>query len=73
MKASQLIVQLSTLIAEHGDLTVIGQCDAEGNSYDKMRGADFTYVSKDLDCTVDSMHEAEEYPGTFIPAFVVYP
>ena len=73
MKASQLIAQLSTMIAEHGDLTVIVQADQEGNSYDTARGADFTYVSEDLQSTVDSLHEAEEYGEEFQPVIVVYP
>jgi hypothetical protein len=73
MKASQLIAQLSTLIAEHGDLTIIGQADQEGNSYDMIRGADFTYVSEDLQSAVDSLEEAEEYSEEFQPVIVVYP
>lgn len=73
MKASQLIAQLSTLIAEHGDLTIIGQADQEGNSYDTIRGADFTYVSEDLESTVDSLMEAEEYSEEFSPVIVIYP
>lgn len=73
MKASQLIAQLSTLIAEHGDLTIIGQADQEGNSYDTIRGADFTYVSEDLESTVDSLMEAEEYGEEFQPVIVIYP
>lgn len=73
MKASQLILKLSALIAEHGDLTVIGQADQEGNSYDTIRGADFTFVSEDLQATVDSLHEAEEYGEEFQPVIVVYP
>jgi hypothetical protein len=73
MKASQLIAQLSTLIAERGDLTVIGQADQEGNSYDTIRGADFTYISEDLQTTVDSLHETEEYGEEFSPVIVVFP
>ncbi len=73
MKASQLMAQLATMIAEHGDLTVILQGDAEGNSYDLIRGADFTFVSEDLQSTVDSEHEAEEYGEEFSPVIVVYP
>lgn len=74
MKASQLIAQLSTLIAEHGDLTIIGQADQEGNSYDTIRGADFTYVSEDFDSTVDTLVETQEYEdGYFQPVIVVYP
>lgn len=77
MKASQLMAQLATMIAEHGDLTVILQGDQEGNSYDTIRGADFTYVSDDLQTTVDSGTEAEEYAEEygqeFQPVIVVYP
>lgn len=73
MKASQLMAQLATMIAEHGDLTVIGQADQEGNSYDMIRGADFTYVSEDLQSTIDSLAEAEEYGEEFQPVIVVYP
>lgn len=73
MKASQLVAQLEKMIEVHGDLTVIGQADQEGNSYDMIRGADFTYVSEDLQTTVDSEHEAEEYGEDFQPVIVVYP
>ncbi|CUR44348.1 hypothetical protein VCM_00146 [Pseudomonas phage VCM] len=73
MKASQLVAKLNKLIDTHGDLTLILQADAEGNSYDTIRGADLTYVSEDLQTTVDSEHEAEEYGEDFSAVFVVWP
>ena len=77
MRASDLIEKLTKLIQEHGDLTLILQADAEGNYYDTIRGADFTFVSEDLQSTVDSEHEAEryteEYGEEFQPVFVIWP
>lgn len=66
MKASQLIAQLSTLIAERGDLTVILQADHYG--YDAARGAEYTLFDGDegtYDCP-------EEAPEEAYPVVVVY-
>lgn len=60
MKASQLVSKLNKLIETHGDLTLILQADAEGNSYENISGADVLFL-EDLQTTVDSEHEAEEY------------
>lgn len=63
MKASQLIAQLSTLIAEHGDVTVILQGDDEGNSYRAASGADIVVrlvgAGQDDYC-YNSMEEAHD-------------
>lgn len=66
MKASQLIVQLSTLIAERGDLDVIIQADHHGYAF--AYGADFTrYDGEDgtYDCPEEAPEEAK-------PVIVVY-
>lgn len=47
MKASQLIVQLATSIAEHGDFDVISAKDAEGNGYSDVRGVDIVWQNTD--------------------------
>lgn len=68
MKASQLIAQLSTLIAEHGDVTVILQSDAEGNYYETARGVERTFYEdgSTADCREEAGEDAQE-------VFVVYP
>lgn len=63
MKASQLIVQLSTLIAEKGDFKVILQGDDEGNSYRSANGADLVVRQTDAgddDYCYNTMEEAHD-------------
>lgn len=70
MNLSKLIGNLQELLEEHGDINVILQADQEGNYYESLRGAEFTYYDGDQD-TVDDLEEAEE--GGYHPVIVVYP
>lgn len=68
MKTSQLIVQLSTMIAEYGDLPVILQGDQEGNYYNDAAGAERTFYEDDS--TADCREEAGE---DAVEVIVIYP
>lgn len=68
MRASQLITQLSTMIADYGDLSVILQGDQEGNYYSFAAGAERTFYEDD--CTADCREEAGEDAAEVI---VIYP
>jgi hypothetical protein len=64
MKASQLIAQLSTAIAEHGDFSVMASRDQEGNGYNDIRGVAVVFQStEDPDNIWDHECEAQDDCG----------
>lgn len=73
IKARELIKQIDALVQEHGDFNILLQKDQEGNGYNFARGIDFTFVNEDLETTVDTFEETQEYSETFTPTFVIYP
>jgi hypothetical protein len=73
MKVLELIGQLIDLHKAHGNIEVILQADQEGNSYDGIRGADYTFVDRDYQQTYDSQDDAEECGEVVKEVIVVYP
>lgn len=74
MKISQMIKQLQEIIDSKGDLGVVQQSDAEGNSYDWCRGAEIGYLTTDMEYCYDSEESAQEdFPDDFEEVVVIYP
>lgn len=70
MNLSKLIGKLQELLEEHGDINVILQADQEGNYYENVHGAEFTYYDGD-ESTFDNAEEAEENLANAV--IVIYP
>jgi hypothetical protein len=75
MKASRLIAQLSTMIAEHGDVDVILQTDQEGNGFERPSGAEVGYVTEDEDYCYSDWGSVEDdaMESNVQKCIVVYP
>lgn len=70
MKLLELMGQLIDLHKAHGNIPVILQADQEGNYYENVHGAEFTYYDGD-ESTFDNAEEAEENLANAV--IVIYP